>query len=151
MFPLPIDKIKSWIVSKTSDNVTVKILPCSDLKVTDVWTVSLPKFISESPIRAVDVNSDGVDDFIFGYGTALENALHPNLFCPIFMGVSPPCEGGVIALNGIDGKILWRRWFLHSIFSILCTVDINNDGVPDCLVAGKGGVCIKDCQLLKFY
>lgn len=69
MFPLPIDKIKSWIVSKTSDNVTVKVLPCSDLKVTDIWTSSLPKFISESPIRAVDVNNDGVDDFIFGFGT----------------------------------------------------------------------------------
>lgn len=72
MFPLPIDKIKNWIVAKTSENITTKILPCSDLKVTDVWTVSLPKLISESSIRSVDVNEDGVEDVIFGFGTGMQ-------------------------------------------------------------------------------
>lgn len=44
-------------------------MPCSELVVTDVWTVSLPKLTSESAVRILDVTSDGIDDVIFGYGT----------------------------------------------------------------------------------
>lgn len=58
----------------------------------------------------------------------------------MFMDVSAPCEGGVIALNGINGDILWRRWLPHTIFGLICSTDMNKDGIPDCLVTGKGGV-----------
>lgn len=140
MFPLPIDKIRNWIVSKTSENLVEEILPCADLNVTDIWTVSFPKFISESPIRTVDVNKDNIDDILFGFGTALDNTLHPDIFCPMFMGVSPPCEGGVIAINGLDGQVLWKKWLTHTVFGLICSYDINGDGIRDCLVNGKAGV-----------
>lgn len=142
MFPLPIDRIKNWIKFKTSENITEQVLPCSDLKVTDVWTATFPKLLSESSIWTIDINKDNIEDVIFGYGTALDNSLHPDIFCPMFMEFSPPCEGGVIALNGLNGEVLWRRGLTHSVFSIICSHDINGDGLQDCLVTGKGGVSI---------
>lgn len=70
LFPLPLDRLKDWIVSKTNLRPNpVKLLPCSKLSVTDVWSVKLPKLTSESPIRTLDVNKDGVEDVLFGYGT----------------------------------------------------------------------------------
>lgn len=71
IFPLPIDRIKNWIVINDDNNTTQKLLPCKDLKVTDVWTASFPKYVSDSPIRSVDVNSDGIEDVIIGFGTGI--------------------------------------------------------------------------------
>lgn len=51
----------------------IRLLPCSDLVVTDVWKVNLPLLTSESPIRMLDVNQDGIDDAIFGFGTGKKN------------------------------------------------------------------------------
>lgn len=70
LFPLPLDKLRDWIVSKTNlKPKLVKMLPCSKLTVTDMWSVKLPKLTSESPIRTLDVNQDDVEDIIFGFGT----------------------------------------------------------------------------------
>lgn len=55
------------------------------------------------------------------------------------MGVSPPCEGGVIALNGVNGDVIWTRWLTGNVFRLQCTVDINDDQVKDCLVVGTDG------------
>lgn len=68
------------------------------------------------------------------------NILSPAIFCPIFMGVQPPCEGGIVALNGVTGDIIWRQWFNDTIFSLHCTSDINGDMQNDCLVTGMEGV-----------
>lgn len=62
------------------------------------------------------------------------------MFCPIYLGIAPPCEGGVIALDGKNGTVLWRRWMNDSIFSISCNADINKDNINDCLIIGKKGV-----------
>lgn len=60
----------------------------------------------------------------------------------MFFGISPPCQGGVMALNGSNGKLLWKHWLSHTVFSLSCTADINIDNITDCLVTGKGGVSI---------
>lgn len=74
LFPLPVDKIKYWIATKNSNlEKSSKILPCTDFSVTDVWSVSLPKLTSESTMRALDVNMDGIDDIIFGFGLGKTN------------------------------------------------------------------------------
>lgn len=67
------------------------------------------------------------------------NWLPPEYFCKIFMGVSPPCKGGVIALNGINGDILWTRWSNGNIFRLHCLFDIDGDQVNDCLAVGTDG------------
>ncbi|CAH1113366.1 unnamed protein product [Psylliodes chrysocephalus] len=143
IYPLPLGKFRDWLIKKSqrADDFKVnKLLPCDSLKVTDVWSVNLPKLTTDSPVRILDVNSDGTDDIIFGFGTGDNyNILPPDIFCPIFMGVPYPCEGGVIALNGLTGDIIWRHWFNDTIFSIQCTVDINGDKQNDCLVIGMEG------------
>lgn len=69
LFPLPLDRFKSWIISKTgSAKPPVKIYPCTDLEVTDVWSFNLPKLATESALRNLDVNGDGFDDIVFGFG-----------------------------------------------------------------------------------
>lgn len=68
LFPLPIDKIKTWISHKNSIGKNGSVLPCTDINSTEIWSYTLPKLSSESTMRAVDVNSDGIDDIIFGFG-----------------------------------------------------------------------------------
>ncbi|KAF5276755.1 hypothetical protein FQR65_LT16205 [Abscondita terminalis] len=138
LFPLPLDKLKVWIVSK--DKNSLNLLPCNDYKVTDVWSATFPKFISESSVQILDVNQDGVDDVIFGFGTGDDSAMPPELYCEIFFGVSPPCNGGVLALNGSNGNTLWKKWLPHSVFTVACTADVNADNMTDCLITGKGGI-----------
>ena len=58
----------------------------------------------------------------------------------MFFNIAPPCGGGLIALNGATGDVLWRKWLSHTIFTIYCDVDVNGDGIFDCLATGKGGV-----------
>lgn len=55
------------------------------------------------------------------------------------MGVSPPCGGGVVALNGVSGDILWIRWLNGNVFRLQCTVDIDGDQLNDCLAVGTEG------------
>lgn len=52
------------------------------------------------------------------------------------------CEGGVMALNGTNGEILWQHWTAFNVFSLSCPVDLNGDHREDCVVAGKGGLMI---------
>ncbi|XP_072398670.1 uncharacterized protein [Diabrotica undecimpunctata] len=143
IYPLPLDKVRDWIIkrSQKSEQLTAtKLLPCDNLKVTDIWSTTLPKLTTDSPVRALDVDGDGIDDVLFGFSTGDNyNVVPSNIFCPIFMGVPSPCEGGVIALNGLNGSILWRHWFNDTIFSLHCTVDINGDQQNDCLVVGMEG------------
>ena len=48
-----------------------KILGCSHVTKNTVWTVGIPKLVTESSFRLVDVNSDGVLDILFGFATGL--------------------------------------------------------------------------------
>lgn len=72
LFPLPLDKFKLWFSSKSSNTEKVsKVLPCRELNVTEIWTYSLPKLTSESTMRALDVNLDGIEDIVFGFGIGI--------------------------------------------------------------------------------
>ncbi|EEZ99777.2 hypothetical protein TcasGA2_TC002556 [Tribolium castaneum] len=144
IFPLPLDRLRDWIISKSKPVASpIKLLPCSNLKITDVWATNLPILTTDSPIWLLDLNRDGVDDILFGFGTGDNyNILSPDLFCPIFLGVAPPCEGGVIALNGTTGDIVWRYWTNDTIFSLQCSADLNGDGLEDCLAIGDEGTLV---------
>lgn len=79
------------------------------------------------------------------------NIFPPDIFCPIFLGVSAPCDGGVIALNGKNGNILWRHWLNDTIFGLHCTADINMDGISDCLAVGVDGVGTQNYTMFCLY
>lgn len=116
---------------------------CSDFSVEKLWHQTFEKFQTESAIRMFDVNRDGIDDIITGFVTSLDSAesdleerrricknMHNNIF---------PCFGGVYAVNGKNGNVLWTHFSMHDIYSVNCNADIDQDGVPDCLAAGRGG------------
>ncbi|XP_076658207.1 uncharacterized protein LOC143362167 isoform X2 [Halictus rubicundus] len=51
-----------------------------------------------------------------------------------------PCFGGVIALDGKTGDILWTHWMAHAIYSVDCGLDLTNDTIKDCIICGHGGI-----------
>ena len=49
------------------------IVGCDHIEVEDVWVVGIPKLLTESAFRLVDVNKDGVLDVILGFATGNYN------------------------------------------------------------------------------
>uniref|UniRef100_A0A182SF27 Uncharacterized protein n=1 Tax=Anopheles maculatus TaxID=74869 RepID=A0A182SF27_9DIPT len=94
-FPQPLQKIKIWFHKEsafssavirdkfsslmyTADGITygspdgrngtLEVVPCTQITVQNVWTRVIARVNTESPLRKLDVNGDGVDDIIVGYG-----------------------------------------------------------------------------------
>lgn len=126
--------------SNSFDAKTPKIKGCDHIEVEDVWATTLPKLLTESAFRLLDVNEDGTPDFIFGFATGVDGYSIPKIVCDIYFNGTFPCYGGMMALSGGDGKELWRYYTDHEIFGINCNADLNSDGVNDCLGGGRAGV-----------
>ncbi|XP_026286303.1 uncharacterized protein LOC113211963 isoform X1 [Frankliniella occidentalis] len=138
-FPLPLSKLLVWF-GKNSHLPNQKLIPCTELVTSDVWVQTFPKLTSETAVRLSDVNHDGVLDVILGYGTGTDGRNVPDFVCTLYFGRDPPCLGGIVALNGKTGEILWQHWTRRPVFSVDCSADLTKDGVDDCLVGGKGGL-----------
>jgi hypothetical protein len=52
------------------------------------------------------------------------------------------CGGGIMALDGKSGKTLWIQYTPHELFAPNCNLDINHDGIKDCVVGGRMAVCL---------
>lgn len=111
------------------------------------WSKAFSLLSTESPVRKFDINGDGADDILFGYGVddsiqyplehhtgipkcELENNSYRELAY---------CQGGILALDGLSGNTIWQRWTPQIIFSLFCSTDLNNDGHIDCIISGRGG------------
>lgn len=123
--------------------------PCSDFKVEPIWTKSFDKLRTKSPIRLLDVNKDGIDDILYGFSTSLDGPPHLYSYknedrarevCKKFYNDIFPCFGGILALNGTNGKELWIHYTMHEVTNVNCNADLNRDGYADCICSGHGGV-----------
>lgn len=169
-FPAPLQKIKVWFHkespfggsakfgsflysdggggnSNNNNNNTsgLEMVPCTQITVQKVWSRVIARVNSESPLRKVDVNGDGVMDLVVGYGIdeMIDDARGYIPRCTsLKTGLTDMCGGGLMALNGINGETLWQRWTSFTIFSLKCTIDINSDGQSDCVAAGRGGLIL---------
>ncbi|XP_050068322.1 uncharacterized protein LOC126556841 [Anopheles maculipalpis] len=172
-FPQPLQKIKIWFHKESAfssavirdkfsslmytadgntyaasdgSNGTLEVVPCTQITVQNVWTRVIARVNTESPLRKLDVNGDGVDDIIVGYG--IDEMVDEGVrdYIPQCTsrktGITDLCGGGLLALNGIDGETLWQRWTSFTIFSLKCNIDINSDGGNDCVAAGRGGLIL---------
>lgn len=141
-----VNEIRNPITNAFIENM--EAVSCNKLNVTKVWTQTFPKLASESPLRKADLNGDGVQDIIFGYGIDFdqyENVLlaEKKTVCYSSKSGQPiKCEGGIVALNGVTGAIIWQRWTAFNVFSIFCNADLNGDQKHDCVASGRGGLII---------
>lgn len=53
-----------------------KILPCTQITTQDVWVKTFPMLTTETAIRLNDINSDGIEDIILGFGTGNKKFHH---------------------------------------------------------------------------
>ena len=81
------------------------------------FTDSIPTLSSP---RASDLNADGIMDIVIGGGTD-----------------STFSYNGVMAYNGVDGGLLWRRSSRDEIFGSAIFQDINNDSIKDVFISGR--------------
>ncbi|KAK7105709.1 hypothetical protein V1264_017053 [Littorina saxatilis] len=120
-----------------NDGGTSDLIGCDRIEVEDVWVQGIPKLLTESAFRLVDVNQDGVLDVIMGFMTGTESSNLPQVVCDIYFNGTDPCRGGLMALEGLTGRELWRHYSRHELFGVNCNVDIDQDGVLDCLGGGR--------------
>ncbi|KAI3382253.1 hypothetical protein SNEBB_011435 [Seison nebaliae] len=118
-----------------------------------LYSKTIPGISTESAIRLVDVNDDGVEDYIIGFGTNLDALVSLQIECLIYFPEIVQqqidektedkrlnCGGGILAINGQTGEILWKKYsHSHEIYSLNCQVDLDGDEIKDCLAAGRGG------------
>ena len=81
------------------------------------FTDSIPTLSSP---RACDLNNDGVKDIVIGGGTD---------------GVAS--NNGIMAFNGANGSLLWKRGSRNEVFGSPVFRDITNDGVKDVFITGR--------------
>ncbi|XP_030374419.1 uncharacterized protein LOC115623988 [Scaptodrosophila lebanonensis] len=163
LFPLPLERLKSWWHNDGSADYAAgplaaasrgtggtygstqgsEFVPCTQISVQNRWTRTFARMNSESPLRAADLNGDGIKDIVFGYGVD-DNIHYEGIPLPrcqsAQQGDDVPCEGGVIAVNGRTGELLWQTWSVANVFSLHCSADIDGDGSPDCVAAGRLGM-----------
>ena len=88
----------------------------------------------------LNVSDDDIPDVVFGFGTGADGYNVPDIVCDIYFAGEKPCMGGVLALDGKSGEVLWKLRTEHEVFSLVCQEDLNFDGVKDCVAGGRAGV-----------
>ncbi|KAJ8034255.1 hypothetical protein HOLleu_21012 [Holothuria leucospilota] len=117
-----------------------ELIPCDGFDVEQVWVNNFPTLTTETAVRMVDVNRDGILDVILGFGTMAYGLFRDQyLLCKIYYEGESLCFGGMMALDGVSGKEIWRHYSIAEIFAVNCEEDIDLDGVKDCLGAGRAG------------
>ncbi|XP_052801612.1 protein FAM234B-like [Mya arenaria] len=106
------------------------------------WRTKMADWRTESCIRLVDVDQDGVLDVIIGLAlgkdvTNIHTEADMAQFCKD-NGLTFPCAGAVVALRGRDGKLLWKADSYAEVLELVCHgIDVNQDGVDDCIATGR--------------
>ena len=73
---------------------------------------------------------------------AVKVALNPSttnqlVFSFFHLGLEYPCVASMVALRGYDGQELWRFNTRSEAFLTVCNVDLNKDGLLDCIATGR--------------
>ncbi len=102
------------------------LMSCASKQTELVWSKSLYQIGSQSSPRLTDLNSDGIRDIVMGAGTA--EMAHT--------------ESGVVALNGLNGELLWQHEAPANVVGSAVFYDISADGTDDIVIGGRGSFLI---------
>jgi len=86
----------------------------------DSWQAFTDSIPTLSSPRCSDLNGDGVKDIVIGGGT---DGVYSN--------------NGIMAYNGLDGSLLWKRAARNEVFTSAIFQDINGDGTDDVFLGGR--------------
>jgi hypothetical protein len=88
------------------------------------FTDSIPTLSSP---RACDLNNDGIKDIVIGGGTDGQQS-----------------NNGIMAFDGTNGNLLWKRASRNELFGSAIFQDVNNDGIKDVFISGRSAqlLCI---------
>ena len=98
---------------------------------------------TESSLELQDMNRDGIVDIIMAHVSGHFSDVFalcrgkPDR-CQEEEGFSP-CRVHLVAMCGTTGDIIWEKWLDFESFALRCSHDLNKDGIPDCIVAGRSG------------
>ena len=84
------------------------------------WQAFTDSIPSLSSPRACDLNGDGIKDIVIGGGT---DGVFSN--------------NGIMAYNGLNGNLLWKRSSRNEVFGSAIFQDITGDGVKDVIIPGR--------------
>lgn len=84
------------------------------------WSQFIDSTLTFSSPRTVDLNMDGVLDIVIGSGIDSVYTNH-----------------GIIALDGVNGNLLWSVPTVNDIFTSSVFNDINGDSIPDIYIGGR--------------
>ena len=85
------------------------------------WSVKFKGIGIFSSPRVTDLNGDGIGDIVFGAGRTEFHA----------------CDSAVIALNGLNGEVLWTVPSIDHIFTSAALKDLNGDNIDDIFMGGR--------------
>jgi len=85
-----------------------------------VWQKSFLRGQIFSTPRCEDLNGDGVKDVVIGAGIEMDSSYN-----------------GVLALDGLDGSLLWRVPSTDQMFASPVFTDLNLDGKKDVITGGR--------------
>ena len=94
---------------------------CGKTKSELVWTEDISLIGSQSSPRAADLNGDGVLDIVMGAG---KNEYQHS-------------TQGVVAFDGVTGKLLWQQESTDQVFGSATFYDITGDGTVDIFIGGR--------------
>lgn len=86
------------------------------------WQLTLPAAGTYASPRAIDLNGDGVKDIVLGAGGDAE-----------WQG----SESGVLAIDGRDGRLLWKASCRNQIVGSPLFLPVNGDETPDVIIGGR--------------
>src|SRR5690349_4456396 len=90
----------------------------------DNWKIEFTDLGTSSSPQAVDLNGDGIKDFVIGAG-AQE-----------FLKT----DKAVMAIDGTNGAIIWKVGARNQVVGSPLLYDVTKDGVPDVFIGGRSAL-----------
>ncbi|CAG0916452.1 unnamed protein product [Notodromas monacha] len=137
--PLPRIMTSSWKSQAPS---------CEQVSSAEDWVQKM-EGVQVTAFANFKITDDLVSDVVLAFSTGLAGLSGAQLACDAFFSryieqdtvkeYGRSCVGGLRAIDGASGKVVWNTWVDQVIDGIDCSEDLDHDGTLDCLIWGLRG------------